>query len=131
MRDEPAGPYHEYVPSPDGRRVAAMVVAADRDDVPRRLEVWDASTGRLIHRHTLALKGAVNISTWVPDGSAVAIDVAGPGKDLVRLVDVETGRVGTEIEADTSFSVTSDGRLAASWRTAPSAANATPSSGTL
>ena len=22
MRDEPTGPYHEYVPSPDGRRLA-------------------------------------------------------------------------------------------------------------
>jgi WD40 repeat protein len=116
MRDEPAGPYHEYMPSPDGQRLAAMVVAADRDDVPRRLEVWDASTGRLIHRHTLGLKGAANISTWVPDGSAVAIDVAGPGKELIRLVDVETGRVGTEIVADESFSIASDGRLAASWR---------------
>jgi WD40 repeat protein len=119
MRDEPGGPYHEYVPSPDGRRVAAMVVVAERDDTPRRLVVWEASTGQLIHRHALGLKGAVNIKRWLPGGNTVAIGVAVAGKSLVRFVDPETGHVGAEFEADESLSIASDGRLAASWRDGP------------
>ena len=118
-RDEPWGPYHEYVPAPDGRRLAALTIPTDEADRPRRLEVWAAATGRVLHRHALGLPGAVQVFQWVSPDGPIVIRVVGERKVEVRLVDVDTGRVGPRVEADESFTVSADGRLAAGWTDGP------------
>lgn len=115
LRDARGGPYHEYFPSPDGRRVAAMVRATGQGDSPRRLTVWDAATGRVIHRHQLALPDAVNVEGWLPDGSAVVIGEGSGTNGSVRVVDPEAGRVGPRFEAEGNSMVAADGRLAVVW----------------
>jgi hypothetical protein len=78
-----------------------------------RLDVWDAATGQVIHRHPLALPGAVQVKDWLPDGSAVLISVAEEKGGAARFVDPATGRVGPRISHDNRVVLSADGRLAA------------------
>lgn len=111
LRDEPWGPYHEYVPSPDGRLIAAMIAPGDRREEPKRLEVWDAGTGRLVHRHAIGLADAYDISGWLPDGTGVMVRV----EKAARLIDPHTGRLGPSIPVDETFTVGSDSRVGSDW----------------
>jgi WD40 repeat protein len=110
--DERWGPsYREFRLSPDGRRVAA-VLPTDRDERrPCRLDVWDARTGQVIHRHTLSLQEWAKTEAWVPDGSAVAIRV----KAGLTLIDPDTGAIGTQIPCGDHLRFSADGRLVATW----------------
>src|SRR5262245_45060093 len=109
-RDEQAGRYHEYRLSPDGRRVAAIILPPHDEESPCRLDVWDAGSGDVIHRHTLALEWAKTLS-WLPDGSAVVIQL----KDGVTFVDPDSGRLGPRIAMTDRLRFSADGRLIADW----------------
>jgi len=110
--DERWGPsYRDFQLSPDGRWVAA-VRPTDRDELnPCRLELWDASTGQVVHRHTLRLQEWASIAAWLPDGSAVAVRL----KDAVTFVNSDTGREGVRIPAKGALHFSSDGHLMAAW----------------
>jgi WD40 repeat protein len=112
MRDEPRGRYLEYRISPDGRRVAAVVSIADEADAPTRLEVWDARTGSVLHRHALRDVQWPSVDCWLPDGSAVII---GHGKDAITIVDPDTGRLVSRLQSTAYQFVSGDSRLIADW----------------
>lgn len=111
-KDDPGGPYHDHRLSADGRRVAALV-RADEEGDKRCLHVWDAASGRAIHRHNLNLKEqAIETQAWLPDGMRIAVKLAAH----VAFVDVDTGRVGARIPAEEAQCFSVDGRMVASWR---------------
>jgi WD40 repeat protein len=106
--------------SADGRRVAAVVPLASGT----ALCTWDATTGRLLRRHSLPSSLAeFRDCAWSPDGSAVllpppvVLDVRRLGEvpDPAELIDVESGPPGVRIPLEGRPEFSADGRLVAGW----------------
>jgi WD40 repeat protein len=113
--DERAGPYHDYRLSPDGRVVAAIVPPPRDEDRPCRLDIWNAATGEVIHRHTLDLREWASAEAWMADGIWIAVRVQGG----VTFVDPQTGRVGPRVPAKDKLSYSPDGRTLMAWEGGP------------
>jgi WD40 repeat protein len=78
--------------SPDSRRIAAVVAAADPQQVIPRLTIWDAITGDVLLTHDLSSRNLSQfVLAWSSDGARLA--VGGTVDPLTTLHDARSGQV--------------------------------------
>jgi WD40 repeat protein len=111
-----------YQLSPDGRQVAALVFATGTDRFSfgagrraGRLDVWDAGTGAVVHRHALPLPDWSETTGWLPDGSALLVH----SPESSTCVDLQSGRAGVTFPATDLDDVSADSRLVAGGKRDP------------
>jgi WD40 repeat protein len=115
--------------SPDGRRLAAALIAAGVDDYQSEIRVCDAVTGEVVLSRKWP-EGGISTPTFSRDGMMLAVLVGARGASgTVKLLDVPTGKElhsldGHRFNGVLSLAFSPDGRRLASAAYSPADAEA-------